>query len=835
MIIALVSILLDIATVKTSYTGTPTQPERRSALKCLCTVKLLPIELVRIAIVIVGLILLITVDRYCDCVNAAGRIGEESGFGDGRFMNSCRRFSLWFGCLICIVVTQLFEVGFDAMVVIHGIYKVTRQKYSSKRDIDGTNDNEGAEKKWENCCVKCCQCTSLLTCCLFGGYRNNASDFSSVAIALADFMADKGTVDCVFSDVVAGMVMLLKVQKERKIKSREALIKAKIDEGVPSAAAKTTKSIMRSKLGMKKTVNPKKKGEGLITLDGQNEKSAYDGGEPCVINAQSPLYEEEELEDNLSSSEHLPLVKEKSEGCEDWTMSNIEEGLDGPAHKLSEKKTSSGVGESTLQSSRQSMLKMMKDAALLEEKRYLGYSADNDSSIADSGHALTYRIKREGDKVTTVPAIRKILSPAVAVDRSALAEGARYSRVALAIYTWMMFIFNRPCLGAGLLGCARSMTFLRRVRQSKKDSTIIGDNICGCNEAALFVQAGINETDIVYAQFSNIGCKLPYCILIDREWKSVVVAIRGTLSLDDLIRDITIDPHPLEKVCEKYGFDGQGESAHYGMYESAEWIYDDIQSHGVLEKLLLAESAECAGFKLRVVGHSLGAGVAAILALMLRRKYPDLKGLCFSPPGCVFSRKTADECKEFITSYALNTDLVPRLCLKSLENLRNEVLLLINRIKIPKHYVVTPAFFSTIGNINVAKESSGEVLHGLNSIPSSEFGKQLNDFKKAQETRKEKRGIFQVQMFPPGDVVYLHKTSDDRNCLHGLLSCTTCGVVQKQPIYSARWAQYDDFQEILIGQSMLTDHFPQNVCHELERIAASFGIDFPYNDYSGNG
>lgn len=38
-------------------------------------------------------------------------------------------------------------------------------------------------------------------------------------------------------------------------------------------------------------------------------------------------------------------------------------------------------------------------------------------------------------------------------------------------------------------------------------------------------------------------------------------------------------------------------------------------------------------YRLIVVGHSLGAGTAAILAMLLRPSYPDLFCYAFSPPG----------------------------------------------------------------------------------------------------------------------------------------------------------------------------------------------------------
>ena len=37
-----------------------------------------------------------------------------------------------------------------------------------------------------------------------------------------------------------------------------------------------------------------------------------------------------------------------------------------------------------------------------------------------------------------------------------------------------------------------------------------------------------------------------------------------------------------------------------------------------------------------IVGHSLGAGVASALAVLLRPQYPGLVCYAMSPPGCVF-------------------------------------------------------------------------------------------------------------------------------------------------------------------------------------------------------
>ena len=92
-------------------------------------------------------------------------------------------------------------------------------------------------------------------------------------------------------------------------------------------------------------------------------------------------------------------------------------------------------------------------------------------------------------------------------------------------------------------------------------------------------------------------------------------------------------------------------------------------------------------YGLRIVGHSLGAGVASVLGLILRQEFPNLYCLCFSPPGCVFSERTATESKDYACSYVLHNDIVPRLSYDSLDSLRNDLVEIIARIKVPKHKV----------------------------------------------------------------------------------------------------------------------------------------------------
>ena len=66
------------------------------------------------------------------------------------------------------------------------------------------------------------------------------------------------------------------------------------------------------------------------------------------------------------------------------------------------------------------------------------------------------------------------------------------------------------------------------------------------------------------------------------------------------------------------------------------------------------------GYRLRLVGHSLGGATASLLAIMLRRKSymelgfsPDIvSAVGFATPPCV-SRELAENCSDFVTTVVM--------------------------------------------------------------------------------------------------------------------------------------------------------------------------------------
>lgn len=83
----------------------------------------------------------------------------------------------------------------------------------------------------------------------------------------------------------------------------------------------------------------------------------------------------------------------------------------------------------------------------------------------------------------------------------------------------------------------------------------------------------------------------------------------------------------------------------------------------------LLNKVYCQGFRLRLVGHSLGGAIASLLAIMLRKK--SKKELGFSPelvsavgyatPPCV-SRELAENCSDFVTTVVMQVKIHSFLC-----------------------------------------------------------------------------------------------------------------------------------------------------------------------------
>lgn len=80
-----------------------------------------------------------------------------------------------------------------------------------------------------------------------------------------------------------------------------------------------------------------------------------------------------------------------------------------------------------------------------------------------------------------------------------------------------------------------------------------------------------------------------------------------------------------------------------------------------------------AGYSIIVVGHSLGAGAAALLAMWLKQAgVEDVICYAFATPNCV-SMDLAENCQDYVTSVVFRDDIISRFSPAALAKLHKEL------------------------------------------------------------------------------------------------------------------------------------------------------------------
>ncbi|CAD7699635.1 unnamed protein product [Ostreobium quekettii] len=109
--------------------------------------------------------------------------------------------------------------------------------------------------------------------------------------------------------------------------------------------------------------------------------------------------------------------------------------------------------------------------------------------------------------------------------------------------------------------------------------------------------------------------------------------------------------------------------SHFGMLAAARWILKEASP-------MIKDAMEAnPGYALRITGHSMGGGAAAMLTMMIREQHPefgDVECTVFACPGCM-TLEIAKSCSAYVTSYIYGTDLVPTMSPGSLDQLKEEV------------------------------------------------------------------------------------------------------------------------------------------------------------------
>ncbi|KAG5839859.1 hypothetical protein ANANG_G00209570 [Anguilla anguilla] len=340
---------------------------------------------------------------------------------------------------------------------------------------------------------------------------------------------------------------------------------------------------------------------------------------------------------------------------------------------------------------------------------------------------------------------------------------------------WMaMYLLRKP--GCGLCHLASSCPCVSvSGSQLSQSVTVEEDNCCGCNLLAIrrhFLDQDLKHVHIVYTSCHDDVYETPFFVAVDHDKKKVIISIRGTLSPK-------------------------------GMVFSAEYIKKKLEQNMILSQAFGRDLGKgTMHYGLVIVGHSLGAGTAAILSFLLRPQYPTLHCYSYSPPGGLLSEDAMEISKEFVTAVVLGKDLVPRLGLSQLEGFRRHLLEVLQKSNKPKWRII---------------------MGGTKCIPKSELP--VDDPPRPQGTPPPAPAcgctpVTSAWPCPPPPPLPPARSST---------WCTTtpaescCG--QEEPTYSALWGDNKAFDEVIISPAMLNEHLPHMVMEGLNKVLQSWAAN----------
>ncbi|CAJ1963326.1 unnamed protein product [Sphenostylis stenocarpa] len=187
----------------------------------------------------------------------------------------------------------------------------------------------------------------------------------------------------------------------------------------------------------------------------------------------------------------------------------------------------------------------------------------------------------------------------------------------------------------------------------------------------VFLDSAGFSLDDVLIQKPKAGLLKPaFTIIRDTKSKYLLLLIRGTHSIKDTLTAATGAVVPFHhSVLNDGGISNLVLGyAHCGMVAAARWIAK------LCTPTLLKALDECPDFKVKIVGHSLGGGTAALLTYILREQKELSSSTCvtFAPAACI-TWELAESGKHFITTIINGSDLVPTFSTSSIDDLRSEV------------------------------------------------------------------------------------------------------------------------------------------------------------------
>ncbi|KFO79949.1 Sn1-specific diacylglycerol lipase beta, partial [Cuculus canorus] len=432
---------------------------------------------------------------------------------------------------------------------------------------------------------------------------------------------------------------------------------------------------------------------------------------------------------------------------------------------------------------------------------FRNYFSDTDLVPSDIAAGLTL-LHQEQDKMESCPKDpEEVLchSPSSLVTDDLdieLETAAHYMLFAAAAYGWPYYIYTNPFTALCKLSgdCCRNRP---------TDSDITGSDRHNFHFGSILKMTGLQYRDFIHISFHNKIYEIPFFVALDHKKEAIVVAVRGTLSFEDVLTDLSADCEDLtlEDVIEN-GF------VHKGITQAANYIYRKLINDGILNQAFTIAPE----YKLVIVGHSLGE---------LKINVPEIKHLTsLVYLKCIFlflSKSLADYTKHFIVSVIVGKDLVARLSMPNMEDLKRRIVRIVANCNRPKYQILLRGcWYEVFGGDpdDFPTELDGRNQGDLTQPLLAEESLMVHR-SPSYNTLEDESHLNSPPQYPhlylPGRIIHIVEES----------SCSRwCSSDIK---YTARWSNQTVFSSILISPKMVTDHMPDVVLKALNSLSQEHG------------
>lgn len=394
-------------------------------------------------------------------------------------------------------------------------------------------------------------------------------------------------------------------------------------------------------------------------------------------------------------------------------------------------------------------------------------------------------------------------------------------------------------------------------------------------------------------------CEAAYFVVVLHHLRSVVIAVRGTETPEDLItdglgRECTLSLEDLDGLMNSSYINSDVKQrvessfphhGHSGIIKTARDLYIQIEgkpydgsSSGGFLTSLLGAGCECDGYSVRIIGHSLGGAIAALLGIRLYRQYPSLHVYAYGPLPCV-DLVTAEACSDFVTSIIHDNEFSSRLSVGSILRLRAATIMALSQhskpdttliFRLARHFLYVDKHQSGIQAEDPADshsaiateqeqdrriykgshkmdqiyplwdESNSSISHieedklenpFYNSFAATNSSDIENPFWNSSETANSledpvskfletvpKTGDSvaggHVEMFLPGQVI--HMVPEQRDASLSLWK--SLRFPGSEQTYKAYLANRETFKDIVVSPSMFLDHLPWRCRNAMKKV-----------------